>query len=614
MKLVKKLIAQMFTKKSIKIWSVFLIFVFLFISQTYASNETLDTTVEYMKIIMDLLSRVWIILANLAGALMTNNILYWSFLHLDASLWALWNIMKNFANFALWFFVLFAIVRNIVSGPFGKDAGERKPIKVIQKTLVAGVLIQASWFLMWAVVDVSTIMTSAIWAFPSQFIAWNSEFQWATLNATKLISKNNKIVINPKEKDIVRFETNAGALQTEEDTKSMLDTILPSHNSVSGPLMFLWISVFWFNDYEAFWTAGDPNSAITDWWDLFLSIWLSGAILVFFTVMMFFIFLFNLFRLIILWIIIPLLPIIILLKVFKLADKLWGSWKGLDLWKLMDIKTILKLIFKPVLLVWALSLILVVLVLIKNIIAWNKTHSITFEDQWNIQIISQKEWSSELYTSTMKSDWMFDFSMTGVKDTFADIIVYLFGLFLIFLLVKFSLKLDTWISFIDNALNKTFESLENTLKTLPIVPVWWWAVWISAIQEAFSSGNVSGMMTRAVWIDIAKQTDAINRILGLEGSFDSLHDGMSRDDFISRAAEIANQLGYNRNTLVNNQQFMSKFDSWNKYNTKYNRQAIGINDILKKMKGVDESSSEPTQSPTPSPTQSPTPTQPAPTK
>jgi len=89
---------------------------------------------------------------------------------------------------------------------------------------------------------------------------------------------------------------------------------------------------------------------------------------------------------------------------------------------------------------------------------------------------------------------------------------------------------------------------------------------------------------------------------------------MSRDDFISRAAEIANQLGYNRNTLVNNQQFMSKFGSWNKYNTKYNRQAIGIDDILEKMKGVDESSSEPTQSPTPSPTQSPTPTQPAPTK
>jgi hypothetical protein len=76
MRLIKTLIAQIFNKRSIKIWSVFLIFVFLFISQTYASNETLDTTVEYMRVIVSLLSRVWIILANLAGALMTNNILY----------------------------------------------------------------------------------------------------------------------------------------------------------------------------------------------------------------------------------------------------------------------------------------------------------------------------------------------------------------------------------------------------------------------------------------------------------------------------------------------------------------------------------------------------------
>lgn len=582
MKLIQKLIAQMFTKKSIKIWSVFLIFGLFFVSQTYAANELLDETTKYMQIIMSLLSWVWIVLANLAGALMTNNILYWSFLHLDASLWALWNIMKNFANFALWFFVLFAIVRNIVSSPSSKDAGERKPIKVIQKTLIAGVLIQSSWFLMWALVDLSTIMTSAIGSFPSQFIVWNSEFRWATENLAGMLAKNNKIVFKPwaDGDDLVDFETNTGNIQDEDDIKAMLDTILPDHNSVSGPLMFLWISVFWFNEHEAFWTAGDHNSAITDWWDLFLSIWLSGAILVFFTVMMFFIFLFNLFRLIILWIIIPLLPIIILLKVFKLADKLWGSWKGLDLWKLMDIKTILKLIFKPVLLVWALSLILVVLVLIKNIIAGNKEHNIQFEDQWNIQIVSQKEWSTDLYTSTMKSDWIFDFSMTGVKDTFADIIVYLFGLFLLFLLVKFSVQLDTWISFIDNALNNTFKSLENTLKTLPIVPIWWWAVWISAIQEAFSSGNVSGMMTRAVWIDIAKQTDAINRILGLEGSFDSLHDGMSRDDFISRAAEVAITFNYNESDLRLNKQLDARIKSWNDHN-KHKSNIIGLDDILK---------------------------------
>jgi hypothetical protein len=54
-------------------------------------------------------------LANLAGKLMTNDIVYGSFLHLDASLWTLWNIMKNFANFALGFMVIFAVVKNLFS-------------------------------------------------------------------------------------------------------------------------------------------------------------------------------------------------------------------------------------------------------------------------------------------------------------------------------------------------------------------------------------------------------------------------------------------------------------------------------------------------------------------
>jgi hypothetical protein len=55
---------------------VFLIFGLFFVSQTYAANELLDETTKYMQIIMSLLSWVWIVLANLAGALMTNNILY----------------------------------------------------------------------------------------------------------------------------------------------------------------------------------------------------------------------------------------------------------------------------------------------------------------------------------------------------------------------------------------------------------------------------------------------------------------------------------------------------------------------------------------------------------
>ena len=37
----------------------------------------------------------------IAGTALDNSLVYGSFLHLDAALWNIWNIMKNFANFAL---------------------------------------------------------------------------------------------------------------------------------------------------------------------------------------------------------------------------------------------------------------------------------------------------------------------------------------------------------------------------------------------------------------------------------------------------------------------------------------------------------------------------------
>lgn len=49
--------------------------------------------------------------------------------------------MKNFANFGLVAIVLRSIVKNLI----GKEKMDVK--KIITKTLIAGILIQASWFL-----------------------------------------------------------------------------------------------------------------------------------------------------------------------------------------------------------------------------------------------------------------------------------------------------------------------------------------------------------------------------------------------------------------------------------------------------------------------------------
>ncbi|AHB41488.1 hypothetical protein P148_SR1C00001G0698 [candidate division SR1 bacterium RAAC1_SR1_1] len=102
----------------------------------------------------------------LAGIALDNSMVYGSFFHMDAPLWFFWNMTKNFANFALGFIVLFAILKGIFSsfGDKGKDA--RNPIEIIKKTLIAGVLIQASWFILAAVVDISTIATYAVGGMP----------------------------------------------------------------------------------------------------------------------------------------------------------------------------------------------------------------------------------------------------------------------------------------------------------------------------------------------------------------------------------------------------------------------------------------------------------------
>lgn len=107
----------------------------------------------------------------LAGIAMDNSMVYWSIFNMDAPLWTFWNMTKNFANFTLGFIVLFSILKWIFSS-FWKDKWKdaRSPMTVIKNTLIAGVLIQASWFLTAALIDVSTIATYSIWGMPTALL------------------------------------------------------------------------------------------------------------------------------------------------------------------------------------------------------------------------------------------------------------------------------------------------------------------------------------------------------------------------------------------------------------------------------------------------------------
>lgn len=99
----------------------------------------------------------------LAGKLVDNSLVYGSVFNFDAILWNLWNVVRNLANFALGFFFL----RSVLKMLWKKDSKYEQEIKgLLLKSLIAWVWIQASWFIMAALIDVSTILTYWVWWLP----------------------------------------------------------------------------------------------------------------------------------------------------------------------------------------------------------------------------------------------------------------------------------------------------------------------------------------------------------------------------------------------------------------------------------------------------------------
>ena len=122
-----------------------------------AQLVSMDTFMEAISDVAFVL--LWPLVA-LAGLAMDNTLIYWSFMGLDVSLWNIWQIVRSFANYTLWFLFLFGILYWNFSW---KDAinGMKLP-DLLKKILISSVLIQASWFIMMALVDLSTIMTYSI--------------------------------------------------------------------------------------------------------------------------------------------------------------------------------------------------------------------------------------------------------------------------------------------------------------------------------------------------------------------------------------------------------------------------------------------------------------------
>jgi len=474
-----------------KIISTIVIIGVFLVATTFAADTTTTENIwKMLNCTTEFLSWSRVIFAVLAGKMMSNDMVYGSAINLDIYLRQIWNIIKNLANYTIGFLFIFQILKHL----FDQKATIQDMIqKKVVSFLVAGILIQASWFLLWALVDVSTIATSAVGSIPWAIIQEDNWRLTKTINTAmlKLQWKTYKFVADEANKcDFVQSSstttpvpssTSNSSSNTNNNSK-FIDSILPNEETISWPLLFLWASIFEFFDYSNVWSKNCTDktfacfiSAVLD----FITIWV-------YALMLMILFIINFVRVFYMWVFISFSPFIILLTVLQ---KVWWFtlWEKVKLPEWLEFKNVIHIIFLPVIYTVFLSVILMVVILSNSILVGTGS-----EFSMNGVSITNSATKSQINTGTL------DFVLEWLKNWFSGLIIFGLTIYLFWLLIKTSLewlpilkKLSTWIT----------ELIKQTARTIPIFPSGdgKWTSW-SAIKN--TKMELENKFERETWFDI----------------------------------------------------------------------------------------------------------------
>lgn len=468
-------------KNTLKLVSAFLILGFGFIWLSWASDawsQKMDDLAQVTHFIVSFLSRWWALLANIAGKLMSNDIIYWSFMNLDVFIRKTRNIMKNFANYTLWFLFLYMIIQSIIQKDSATDIIKKKIVWFV----VAGVLIQASRFLFAAVIDIATISVTTISSIPSQILQSDIWLQrklaqlnaeaWVSIPSTWTIKTWRQLTFDPNKK----LQTNQQyitikeiPLQQEITQENYLDMILPSYNTISWPLLFFGTSIFKFQDYSI------PNPETSDSRKRLMEFWLNLIIILIYSIAMLGLIIINFFRIFFLRIAIIFSPFIIIIST-NIIDK-----SKVEFLKGVSIGKIFSLIFKPVIFMAYISIMMIFVIWVKAILVPMSWWDVNLNDEVIInskQTINASDIKS--YDSSIKSNWIFEFSVNWAKNSLADLIVAAFTLFLMRFLLKAALSTWSGVKFIDDKVKSMTDSAQRIAWQMPIVPIAWW-IWVNSV-------------------------------------------------------------------------------------------------------------------------------------
>lgn len=590
---------------------------FLWAQEAYAqwteTNEALEKKLEQIEFMDMILKVIYILmwpLLVIAWWSLDNSLVYGSLFHLDEPLWKFWNIMKNFANFTLWFMVLYSILKHIFTlGESGKDS----PKTIITNTLVAWVLIQASWFILAAVIDISTIATYAIGGMPlsvldedndTMVLAVNSELNLNELNTSDFKKdlnitykygkngeykfapckiKNNYIIwVEYYDMDIkgTRYSIWWGSSENEEQAtdaycvlwwnvvpyasyllfnlssinnnteyqrqlSELDDTILSSKpvnkigdnitmctsvergkdalrtagwmtisklvkesNNFLWPMLSIYTSIM---DFAQLSTTSVNNGS--GWIAVEMVVKLIFAIALFAPLIALAVVLIV--RILYLWIIIAISPIYVIKWVFKIdIPLLWSIWKGGD--KVDSVSNIIKIIFMPVIIVFALSLCLIFMNAVNqtaNEPCKNVEQSNFLEEMWITHVKYPESQREEMRINGLTTIRYKSSSFNGAMDMTWWLITQLFGVAIVWAILWVAIKHSSSIG--ENIWWYVENLSKSIMKTIPIVPIWEGVGYGTASQKIFGKDAESSIIGQKLTQINSGQSQALSEDLWL---------------------------------------------------------------------------------------------------
>lgn len=422
--------------------------------------------------IYDKLSRIWVIMVKLAWKLMTNGLIYWEAFKLDSYLWKIWQMIRNLVNFAIGFYFLYCILRYILSP--SKDI---VPQKIIKQSLIGGVLIQMSWFIVMILVDLSTILTATVASLPQQVVAQSQNLQ----TTLKVINQNNlfaglsgKVMVcdlweNNFRKNCKKVDRDASS-GTGVDDQMLFDMMWPKSDDLSGPLMWLGFSVFRIQnaldednrEYKGVSCVDKVFKEVFQFavWGVWVLLFGLSLVVLMITLVV---------RLAYLRIVVALSPLVVFLRSFK--DSAGFKWlsKSLDI---LSPERIFKIIFHPVYYCLLISLMFIVILILQSFLKVQNSSNFSNGEVGNGLYIETTEIdrANQRYNSTMNIDGLISLDLKDAKITIQDVLLMIISLALMRMLVKAALTQKTWIGKLDQLNESIVNVAQTTLESTPIIP------------------------------------------------------------------------------------------------------------------------------------------------